>query len=38
VRFILGERHQVAVTRDEVAFERERERLQLAMMALVEMR
>lgn len=38
VRFILGERHEVAVTRDEVAFERERERLQLAMMALVEMR
>jgi lysophospholipid acyltransferase (LPLAT)-like uncharacterized protein len=38
VRFILGERYQVAVTRDEVAFERERERLQLAMMALVEMR
>jgi len=38
VRFILGERHEVAVTPDEVAFERERERLQLAMMALVEMR
>jgi lysophospholipid acyltransferase (LPLAT)-like uncharacterized protein len=38
VRFILGERHEVAATPDEAAFERERERLQLAMMALVEMR
>jgi lysophospholipid acyltransferase (LPLAT)-like uncharacterized protein len=38
VRFILGERHEVALTPDEATFERERERLQSAMMALLEMR
>jgi lysophospholipid acyltransferase (LPLAT)-like uncharacterized protein len=38
VRFILGPPHQVRATSSEQEFEAERERLQAAMMALVEMR
>jgi lysophospholipid acyltransferase (LPLAT)-like uncharacterized protein len=37
VRFILGPPHEVVSTSDEEGFERERERLRGAMMALVEM-
>jgi lysophospholipid acyltransferase (LPLAT)-like uncharacterized protein len=37
VRFILGDRHEVLPTASEEDFERERERLKSAMMALVEM-
>ena len=37
VRFILGERYEVLPTSTEEEFERERERLKSAMMALVEM-
>ena len=38
VRFILGQPHEVLKTSNEEEFERERERLKSAMMALVEMR
>jgi hypothetical protein len=38
VRFILGPSHEVLKTPNEEEFERERERLKSAMMALVEMR
>lgn len=38
VRFIIGERHQVSATFSEEEFERERDRLKSAMMALLEMR
>jgi lysophospholipid acyltransferase (LPLAT)-like uncharacterized protein len=38
VRFILGPPHEVLKTSNEEEFERERERLKSAMMALVEMR
>ena len=38
VRFILGSSHDVGPTSNEEEFERERERLKSAMMALVEMR
>lgn len=38
VRYIIGSRHPVAQTATEDEFERERERLHIAMMALVEMR
>ena len=38
VRFILGSPHKVLATSNEEEFEAERERLKLAMMALVEMR
>lgn len=38
VHFILGARHDVLPTTTEEEFERERERLRAAMMALVEMR
>lgn len=37
VRFIIGSPHQVEPTASEAEFERERERLQSAMMKLVEM-
>src|SRR5205085_1768983 len=38
VRFILGQHHEVLKASDEEDFERERERLKSAMMALVKMR